>query len=145
MVLTRSLLGSLLKEDLRHLFSLRLPYITFGVVYNVLMLVSKIAAGAVSTKDFEDHLRKAFLRRQHRRDFPERRGRVVIMPCLSLAKDIDTVEEAREVAASLAKNPLSWSLRPRGRLAGLREPVLGAAPCPAEAPTIATTRRSRIT
>lgn len=107
MVLTRSLLGSLLKEDLRHLFSLRLPYITFGVVYNVLMLVSKIAAGAVSTTDFEDHLRKAFLRRQHRRDFPERRGRVVLMPCLSLAKDIDTLEEAREMAASLGKNPLS--------------------------------------
>lgn len=109
MVMTRSLLGSLIKEDLKHLLSLRLPYITFGVVYNVLMLVSKIAAGAVSTKDFEDHLRKAFLRRQHRRDHPDRRGRVVIMPCLSLAKDIDTVEEAREVAASLGapvgKNP----------------------------------------
>jgi hypothetical protein len=101
MVLTRSLLGSLLKEDLRHMFSLRLPYITWGVVYNVLMLVSKIAARTVTTTDFEDHLRRAFLRRAHRREFPERRGRVVIMPCLSLAKDIDTVEEAREVAATL--------------------------------------------
>lgn len=101
MVLTRSLLGSLLKEDLRHLFSLRLPYITWSVVYNVLMLVSKIAARTVTTTDFEDHLRRAFLRRAHRRQYPDRRGRVVIMPCLSLAKDIDTVEEAREVAASL--------------------------------------------
>ena len=104
MVLTRSLLGSLLKEDLRHLFSLRLPYITRDVVYNVLMLVSKMASKRVTTTDFEDHLRKAFLRRQHRLDHPHRRGRVVIMPCLSLAKDIDTVEEAREVAASIVSS-----------------------------------------
>jgi len=103
MVLTRSLLGSLLKEDLRHLLGFGLPYITVGVVYNVLALVSKIAARRVTTTDFEDHLRRAFIRRAHRRAFPERRGRVVIMPCLSLAKDIDTVEEAREVAASLGK------------------------------------------
>lgn len=103
MALTRSLLGSLLKEDLRHIASLRLPYITANVVYNVLALVSKMAAKRVTTTDFEDHLRKAFLRRQHRKAYPERRGRVVIMPCLSLAKDIDTVEEAREVAATLGK------------------------------------------
>lgn len=103
MTLTRSLLGSLLKEDLRHLASFRLPYITANVVYHVLALVSKMAARRVTTADFEDHLRQAFLRRQHRKAHPERRGRVVIMPCLSLAKDIDTVEEAREVAATLGK------------------------------------------
>lgn len=103
LALTRSLLGSLLKEDLRHLAQLRLPYITHNVVYHVLALVSKMAAKRVTTTDFEDHLRLAFLRRQHRKDHPERRGRVVIMPCLSLAKDIDTVEEAREVAATVGK------------------------------------------
>jgi len=103
MVLTRSLFGSLIKEDLRHLIHFSLPYITFNVVYNVLMLVSKMASRLVTTTDFEDHLRKAFLRRKHRKLYPERRGRVVIMPCLSLAKDIDTVEEAREVSASMAQ------------------------------------------
>lgn len=101
MVLTRTLLGSLLKEDLKHIFSFRLPYITFDVVYHVLMLVSKMASKRVTTDDFEYRLRKAFLRRQHRLDHPNRSGRVVIMPCLSLAKDIDTVEEAREVADSI--------------------------------------------
>ena len=49
----------------------------------------------------EDH---AFaVDRQHRRLFPDRRGRVAVLDVLSLARDIDTAEEAREILAPSSK------------------------------------------
>jgi hypothetical protein len=106
-VITRSLLGSLLREDLKHLFSLRLPHITFTVVLNALLLASRLAAGSATTKDFENRLRYVFLRRGIRLAHPGRRGRIPVLNCLSLAKDIDTVEEALEVSAAVERGPLA--------------------------------------
>lgn len=100
LVITRSLLGSLIREDIKHLFSLRRPHITLTVVVNSLLLASQLAARRATTQAFENRLRYVFLRRDIRLAHPERRGRVPVLPCLSLAKDIDTIEEAREVAAA---------------------------------------------
>ncbi|MCG8459356.1 MAG: NTP transferase domain-containing protein [Holophagales bacterium] len=98
-VLTRTLLWSLMLEDLRHLAAGRLPHIFVPVVYNSLVLASKLKAGVATTADFEDRLRRVFFRRAHRLRFPNRRGRVPVIHALSLAKDIDTEEEAREIAS----------------------------------------------
>lgn len=103
--ITRKVLGTLLTEDLQHLLHLRLPHITATVVFNALWLASRLAAGQATIKAFEQRLRYVFLRRDVRRAYPRRRGRVPILDCLSLAKDIDTVEEAREVAAAAAAAP----------------------------------------
>ena len=97
LVLTRNLLWSLVVEDFKHLLSLRLPRIFFPVVYNSLMLTSKLKAGAASVTEAEDHIRRAFLKSGHQKRYPNRRGRVLLSPALSLAKDIDTEEEAREL------------------------------------------------
>lgn len=96
--LTRTLLGSLLMEDLRHLVRLKLPRNLFDVVFWSLYAVAKLATGNASTREMERYLRRAFVFWDHRRKHPERRGRVPILDALSLAKDIDTLEEAREVA-----------------------------------------------
>ena len=89
----------LLLADLRQLFRLRWPSITWNVLFHSLGLARKLARGTATVEDFEVRLRHIFLKTEHRRKFPEQRGRVAILDGLSLAKDIDTVEEARELSA----------------------------------------------
>lgn len=100
--LTRTLLGSLLKEDLRHLMRLKVPRNLFDVVFWSLYAAAKLATGKSSTREMERYIRRVFVFWDHRRKHPERRGRVPILDALSLAKDIDTLEEAREVAGDSA-------------------------------------------
>ncbi len=95
--LMRALLWGLVLEDLKRLGSLRLPRIFFPVVYNSLILASKLKAGVAPIRETEDRIRRVFIKTDHRRRHPERRGRVLLSPALSLAKDIDTEEEAREL------------------------------------------------
>jgi hypothetical protein len=95
-VLARHLLSSLMMEDIKHFFAGRLPHIFVPVVVHGLFLASKLKAGTASAEDFEKRIRQIFIKRAYRRLFPTRLGRVPVVDALSLAKDIDTEEEARE-------------------------------------------------
>ncbi len=97
LALMRALLWSLVVEDLKRIASLRYPRIFFPVVYNSLLLASKLKAGVAPIRETEDRIRRVFIKADHRLKFPERRGWVLLSPALSLAKDIDTEEEAREL------------------------------------------------
>ncbi|MEM9597552.1 MAG: hypothetical protein AAGD06_25010 [Acidobacteriota bacterium] len=94
--LTRRLLWGFFLDDLRSLASLRLPRMLWEVVINSLVAAVRLARG-IRIPEIEDRMRRVYIRPEHRRRYPDRRGRVAVLDALSFAKDIDTVEEAREV------------------------------------------------
>ncbi|MFQ5525450.1 MAG: hypothetical protein ACE5GX_04245 [Thermoanaerobaculia bacterium] len=93
--------GGLLLQDLHHLLAFRLPTITVTVALHGILLAIRLARGESSSDELADRLHKIFISYRHRRRFPELTGRMPLMPGLSLAKDIDTVEEAQELAREL--------------------------------------------
>lgn len=95
---TRAVMVQLWSDDLRDLLRLSLPTNTFRVVYNCLVVAKKLAAGTVSQTELEDRLRKIFIRKSHQKKYPRRRSRVAVLEGISLAKDVDTEEEAREIS-----------------------------------------------
>lgn len=95
---TRAVMAQLVMDDLRDLLHLGLPTNTFRVVYNCLVVAKKLAAGTVSQTELEDRLRKIFIRKSHQKKHPRRRSRVAVLEGLSLAKDVDTEEEAAEMS-----------------------------------------------
>lgn len=97
-VIARLVLGKLFSDDFKALLRLRPPSRTWTVVYNCLLLARRLAAGVARQDEFEVRIRRIFLKPDHVRAHPENLSRVAIIPGLSLAKDIDTEEEAREVA-----------------------------------------------
>ena len=98
LVVARHLLWGLVLEDLHHLSRLRLPTVLLSVAYSSLLMAAKLKAGTASVSEMEFHIRRALIRRSHRREHPERHGRVLLCRTMSLAKDVDTEEEARELA-----------------------------------------------
>lgn len=92
------LLVPLLLEDLGGLLRGRRP-ISPGILRHGLAVARRLEAGEVSTRDMEHHLRHVFIERVHRRRHPEDRTRVTIVDALSIARDIDTQEEARELVS----------------------------------------------
>lgn len=94
------LLRELLRADLRQIARGHWPTVTWDVAYHSIGLARRLARGIATPEEFEVRLRKVFVTAEHRRRFPERRGRVALIDGLSLAKDIDTLEEARELGAA---------------------------------------------
>lgn len=94
--ITSKIVLVLLRADLGELSRGRLPTVTFDTLWSGTRFVAKLRNGI-------DHglmatlLRQIFIKRQHRRRYPRRGGRVAVLDCLSLARDIDTEEEAREL------------------------------------------------
>ena len=97
--IVRGALGVLLGEDLRRLLRGRLPA-SPAMVYHGLYLGRRLRRGSVEQEVLEERLDKIWSDDRHRRRHPERQGRVALLDALSLARDIDTVEEARELMAS---------------------------------------------
>ncbi len=97
-VIARQVLLKLFADDLRNLANLRWPSRTASVVVNCLVMARKLAAGMAEQRELEDRLRRIFIKPAHFKAHPKLRGRVTVIEGLSLAKDIDTEEEAREVA-----------------------------------------------
>ncbi|MCP4203592.1 MAG: hypothetical protein GY769_16860 [bacterium] len=93
--------GGLLLQDLRHLLGLRLPTITLTVVVHSILLGVHLGKGTSTSEELAYRLRNIFVRYRHRRRYPERRGRLPLLEGLSLAKDIDTVEEAEEMVREM--------------------------------------------
>lgn len=97
-VIARQVLLKLFADDLRSFLRFRWPSRTWTVVLNCLAVGRKLRAGLPAQRDIEDRLRRIFIKPEHRKEFPDIRGRVAVIEGLSLAKDIDTEEEAREIA-----------------------------------------------
>lgn len=98
-VVIRNLLWGLILEDLHHLSRLRFPTVLLAVAHSSLLMASKLKNATASVPEMEFHIRRALIRRSHRRRYPQRHGRVFLCRAMSLAKDVDTEEEARELAA----------------------------------------------
>ena len=90
--------GGLLLQDLKLLFTLRLPTMTYTVIYNGTVMALKLSRGVITPEEMAQRLHRIYVSYRHRRKFPNRQGRTPLKHGLSLAKDIDTVEEAEEIA-----------------------------------------------
>lgn len=88
-------------QDLKQISKLRLPTTTWTVVRNGVGVGLGLRNGVLTSDAVALRLRRVFIRYRHRRRFPERHGRFPMMEGLSVAKDIDTVEEANEAARGL--------------------------------------------
>lgn len=102
-VMFRTLMLTLIGSDVRRILSWRRPTYTWSLVSNGLAIVARLMAGNIKQKELETRLHRAVAREGHRRAHPESRGRFAILDGLSLAKDIDTEEEAREIARVAAE------------------------------------------
>lgn len=90
--------GGLVLQDLKLLFTLRIPTMTYTVIYNGTMMALKLSRGTITPEEMATRLHRIYVRYRHRRRHPERQGRTPLKHGLSLARDIDTVEEAEEIA-----------------------------------------------
>jgi hypothetical protein len=96
-VMIRSILGTLLLQDLRLLFSFHLPRMTFAVISNGLRLARGLRQESLTIAGLERAIGGMFLR--HARDpwsSPGNGIRLPLVDILSLAEDIDTEEEAKQ-------------------------------------------------
>lgn len=96
----RHVLWSLLRQDLLHLLDRRLPTLTWDVVRSGVRAANRLRKGTVSRGELEHAIRRVFVKRRHRRRHPERRIRLPLLHTLSIARDIDTEEEALAMGAT---------------------------------------------
>ena len=101
-VLLRSILAELLYQDARHVLGLRMPTLTWTLLFAGLPTIRHLKAGTLTRARLEDTYRRLFVTAQHRRRYPERRVLMPVVDGLSLALDIDTEEEASAMGAVLA-------------------------------------------
>jgi hypothetical protein len=94
-------LAGLLYQDLKSLLQFRLPAKTATAIYHGIALALELR-GTATQDGLEKHLRGIFVRHRHRRRNPHMGGRIPLTQALSLAKDIDTLEEAEEAGRILA-------------------------------------------
>jgi hypothetical protein len=95
-------LARLLYEDLLHLFTLRAPNLTWGILRATLPTSRALKKGTLTLDRAESSLRVIFVKASHRRRHPDRRTLLPIVEGLSLAMDIDTEEEARAMGGDVS-------------------------------------------
>lgn len=100
-VMLSGIILELLYQDLRHLLGLRLPNLTWTVLRSGLPAVEALKAGTIAQSHLEDAIRRIFVTARHRSQFPERRVLMPVVEGLSLALDIDTLEEAAAMGADM--------------------------------------------
>lgn len=98
--LVRQFVGRTLAQDLKHLLTLRTPNLTWSIVVEGMRAARKLRRGAIARQELERAVRSIFVKTRHRRRYPDRGVHLPILEGLSLAEDIDTVEEARAVGAN---------------------------------------------
>ena len=96
--MTRRVAGAILVHDWHELVHGRLPTLAIDVLF-ALRAARRLDRGFLREQDVERALRRLFLHRSYRVAHPERRTLVPILQGLSLARDIDTVEEAAALGA----------------------------------------------
>ena len=100
--MVRGVVLGLLAADLRGLLALRPPTLAWTLIRAGLAAAGELRRGTITCARFEDALRILFVTRRHRKLFPERRVVLPIVDDLSIAMDVDTEEEARELTARLS-------------------------------------------
>ena len=141
----RGLLGHALREDFRQLLTLRLPEVTAAIVADGAAVAMGLKSGNMTCERLARAVRRVAVSYGHRRRYPRRRVELPILPgVLSLARDIDTEEEAQEIGAEWPRRgpPPAAAARGRGppgsgRSRGGRlkpAPATAAAPTPPSGP-----------
>ncbi len=92
--MARRLLWIMLVQDVIHLLNLRLPTFTFDTLLSGARAARRLKERVIRQSELELALWRMFIRRRHRRRQPERRVRMPVVDAMSLARDIDTLEEA---------------------------------------------------
>lgn len=92
----------LLKRDLANLFRFKPPLLTPLVLFNAALLSHRLGRGSITQRQVETHLHQIFGNEPHRRKYRDRTGRVPVLDGLSLARDIDTEEEAEELSVEIS-------------------------------------------
>ena len=100
--ITSGVFWFLVKSDLASLVRLRAPRLTFEVLWNAVLFSRRLGTGTITQAQVERHLHGLFGDPRHRRRY-HRPGRVPVLDGLSLARDIDTVEEAEEMALEISQ------------------------------------------
>ena len=96
----RGVLMHALREDLRRLFTLGLPDLTAALIADGAAVMMGLKSGNMTCKRLARAVRRVVVSSGHRRRYPRREVRVPILAgALSLARDIDTEEEARGIGA----------------------------------------------
>ena len=72
--------------------------ITVTVIQQAAIIATKLRRGTMTSEEMARRFRLIYMRRAHREEYPERQGRLPAMSGLTLAKDMDTQEEAEEIA-----------------------------------------------
>ncbi len=103
-VMLRGIFFELIYQDLRHVLGARLPNLTWSVLRTGLPAVEALKAGTITRARLEDAVRGIFVTARHRKRHPERWVSMPVVDELSLALDIDTEEEAREMGAELSED-----------------------------------------
>ena len=115
-VMFRGLVRELLWADVKNLFSLHPPTVTASVIATGLHVGIGLLEGWLSREEVEGRARKIFVTSAHRRRHPGRRVVLPFIEGLTLAMDIDTVEEARQVGAEiLAASELPDRIQPEDK------------------------------
>jgi hypothetical protein len=96
-VMLRTVLFSLLGQDLKRLARLRLPDRTLTIVGSGLKLARELRRGHIGLQELERLIGRIFLREQPSRVAAGAGILFPILDMISLAEDIDTEEEARAV------------------------------------------------
>ncbi len=95
--ITSGVLYFLLKRDFLNVFKLKPPLLTFLTIFNAALLSHRVGRGRITQRQVEMHLHQIFGNEPHRRKYRDRTGRVPLLDGMSLARDIDTEEEAQEL------------------------------------------------
>jgi hypothetical protein len=98
----RGVLGGLLLQDLLHVLGFRVPNLTWTVIRHGVPTANRLRKGEASLQEIEEAVRFIFVKRRHRRAHRDHRVRFPLTDQLWLARDIDTVEEARAAGATMA-------------------------------------------
>lgn len=111
----RGLLGHALREDFRQLLTLRLPEVTAALIADGAAVAMGLKSGNMTCERLARAVRRVVVSYGHRRRYPRRRVELPILAgALSLARDIDTEEEAREIGAEWQHRLLPAGPGPRG-------------------------------
>jgi len=96
-VMLRTVLASLLLQDLKRLATLHAPTRTATILASGLHLARELRAGQLRLAELERLIGRIFLRQQLAGLPPERGIRYPIVDLISLAEDVDTEEEVRAI------------------------------------------------
>ncbi len=100
----RRLIFGILFHDLLHLLKLQAPTLTGDMAVSGWKAARKLRDQKLTQPELESAIRRLFAKSSHRKRHPERRTRLPILEGLSLARDIDTWEEAEAFGARTESN-----------------------------------------